>query len=62
MDALNFRKHGEWIRYSNGIILCSKCGGNALKDSGECGFTFTVMSKYCPHCGKKMGAEMERTK
>lgn len=33
---------------------CSNCGEEAMVKSGNCGFSFTVTTSYCPCCGAKM--------
>lgn len=53
-------KHGHWIsEYDCGYITphCSECGETALTKE-ETSYDY-VYSSYCPHCGAKMGGEVE---
>lgn len=39
-------RHGEWITYENGAVICSEC------NDGEKWKEFRLT--YCPYCGAKM--------
>ena len=48
-------KDGHWARDGEGWLFCDRCGRRPLSNViGE-----TKLSKYCPHCGARMGGRDE---
>jgi hypothetical protein len=58
LDPVDVRQvvHGEWL--PGYPICCSVCGGPAATDYEDCNRYEAYLTNYCPHCGAKMGGNL----